>query len=690
MATLEKIRSKSVILFIVIIVALLAFILGDFLTSSRSLTGPGTTAAKVEGHKVDIQEFNRRVEQQRQQMQAQGYANVDNAQLQNQVLQQMLFETMMDAKVKELGITVTDDELSRAMTGANPLPMVVQQVRQMGINSPAEFYDYAFNPGKYQVPAQTATQLQQAWVSLENQTTESLKQQKLGNLFNGALNVNKLDAKSYYDENATTAKIAYVKKDFATVPDSVAKIGSEDLKKIYNERKGHYKLAEETRPIDYIAVDIVPSADDLLAAQQEVEGALVSLREQPGTEGVGGNLNFVVNRVSAPRAGLPIALASQLDSLQKENVRLLSFRNNQYTIGKLVNTYNDVDTVTVELVAIVGNASVQDSVLTLLNGGVSVDSLIAKGLVGGTQPAQAVYVPQTGVLQETLVSAPLNVYVLPDATSGAEGGNAIKVTKRNSPVQFYDVAEITYTVDPSNATITKLHNDLQAYADTNNTAALFAANANVAGYHLFPAYVTPSSLSIANLSDTRGPAKWAMHAKKGQVSGVYGDEQSGHFLVVAVKDIYDQGYTPANDPNLSRELTNRALAQKKGEKLIADYSGKANDLAGYSQVMDSPVDTTEVTFGQRIVRGFPVGQSMLIAAASAAEPGQLTGPIATDNSVVVFQVVDEEKIGREFDQDNDGMMFNQQMGAPMLSRNVFAILLGKNKITNNLQKFYSE
>ena len=63
MATLEKIRSKSVILFTVIIVALLAFILGDALTSSRSFFGPGTTAAEISDRKIDIQEFNRQVEQ---------------------------------------------------------------------------------------------------------------------------------------------------------------------------------------------------------------------------------------------------------------------------------------------------------------------------------------------------------------------------------------------------------------------------------------------------------------------------------------------------------------------------------------------------------------------------------------------------------------------------------------------------
>ena len=52
MATLEKIRSKSVLLFVIIIVALLAFILGDFLTSGRTYFGSGMTVAQVGEKKV--------------------------------------------------------------------------------------------------------------------------------------------------------------------------------------------------------------------------------------------------------------------------------------------------------------------------------------------------------------------------------------------------------------------------------------------------------------------------------------------------------------------------------------------------------------------------------------------------------------------------------------------------------------
>ncbi|MDE6610098.1 MAG: hypothetical protein K2K33_06025, partial [Muribaculaceae bacterium] len=70
--------------------------------------------------------------------------------------------------------------------------------------------------------------------------------------------------------------------------------------------------------------------------------------------------------------------------------------------------------------------------------------------------------------------------------------------------------------------------------------------------------------------------------------------------------------------------------------------------------------------------------------------GKIAGPFATNNAVVVMEVIGTDKVAREFDYDNDAMMFNQQYGAPALSRNLFGILLGRNKITNNLQRFYAD
>ena len=88
MATLEKIRSKSGLLIVVIGVALFAFIIGDFLNSGSTFFGSGRTVATVDGEKIDILDFQKRYEEVSQQYQQQGYKQ-DPAVTQQQVLNQL-------------------------------------------------------------------------------------------------------------------------------------------------------------------------------------------------------------------------------------------------------------------------------------------------------------------------------------------------------------------------------------------------------------------------------------------------------------------------------------------------------------------------------------------------------------------------------------------------------------------------
>ena len=56
MATLQKIRSKGPVIAIVIGIALLAFLLGDFLSSGRAFFDEDQNVAEINGIGVSIQE----------------------------------------------------------------------------------------------------------------------------------------------------------------------------------------------------------------------------------------------------------------------------------------------------------------------------------------------------------------------------------------------------------------------------------------------------------------------------------------------------------------------------------------------------------------------------------------------------------------------------------------------------------
>ena len=85
-----------------------------------------------------------------------------------------------------------------------------------------------------------------------------------------------------------------------------------------------------------------------------------------------------------------------------------------------------------------------------------------------------------------------------------------------------------------------------------------------------------------------------------------------------------------------------------------------------------------------------MNESELAAEVANAKQGSLVGPIQTNNSVVVFQVDNVAKAGREFDFNSDAANFNRQFGGNVLGRNLYLLLLGNNKVKYNLLNFYQD
>lgn len=690
MATLEKIRSKSVLLLIIIGVALLAFILGDFFNSGRTFFGPGTTIAKVDEKSIDVQEFQRRVEQANQQMQNSG-RKVDQAMLQQQVLNEMVFETIYKDELDKLGLIVTDQELTDAMTGsgAEMLNRMIQQ--QYGLESALQLHDMAYNPSKYGVPEETAQQLRSVWVNLEKQTEESLLQQKFNNLFTGTFVANELDAKATYDENGTTTHVAYVNKPYSSLPDDQFQVSDADIEKEWSAHKQMYAIPEENRTINYISVDIVPSAEDMAASELAVNKVLGDLNIQPGLEAIDGKIDFVadrqrvaLNQINDPR------LKSFADSAAVGKATLVKRMGNDLMLAKLFGRTAEVDSVNIDLVAIQGSKNNIDSVVNALNAGESFAEIGNKfSSVQGAQDSIWVSMldPQIVQFKDAILNATPGRFFNPDTTATANGGYALRIKSRRAPVAVADLAVINYTIEPSNATINNLEANLNKFITENNNAEAFAKNAANAGYQVFPATVSVSTPMLTGIEDTRSVIAWAMDAKKGNVSPIFGDEQTGRFIVAALNDIYED-YTPARDPQVKSVLTNKIRADKKAEALIAQYNGKAKDLPGYAAIMAAPVDSATVTFGQINPFNNGFAGSEVAAVASVSQKGQLVGPMKGNNGVVVLQVVDVDKSGRPYSYDESAALYARTRGAYALGRNIQLVLQGNKKVKNNILKFF--
>ncbi|MDE5750645.1 MAG: hypothetical protein K2H87_07760, partial [Duncaniella sp.] len=530
---------------------------------------------------------------------------------------------------------------------------------------------------------------QQYWVELENNVEQMLLQQKFQTLFNGVLAANDLDAKAAWDDLASTATVLYAKKDLSTLPDADFKADDADIQKLYDSEKAQYRLSEPTRLVNYIAVNILPSQEDNLAGQQAVEAALLALNSNEGTADLPELSAFVVENVKLSQTDVDrqARLKAALDTLSTGRATLVNRSGNEYQLTKLLAKTQASDKVKLDFIAVQGTRAQIDSLTALLNAGTPFDTIAASPLVAQSQKETEVSLldPQASVVEELIEGRATGTWFAPDTT--AVGGRIVRVAERATPVTIYDLAQITYTVEPSNATLNKLEGDLQAYVNTHKTAAEFADSAQAAGFTTFPVYITPSSPSIGNLSDSHAAVAWAMEAKKGQVSPVFGDLQSGRYLAVALDDIFD-GYVPARDPQVKAQLAARVIADKKAAKLLSDYEGKAKDVAGYATLMGAQADTTTVNFAQYMVPGIGMTESAVQGRVAAAKKGDLIGPMKSNNAVVVLQVLDIDTEARPYNRDENVIRFNQSRGAARLAGNIESILLGNTKIKNNMTTFY--
>lgn len=690
MATLEKIRSKSTLLLIVIGVALLAFIMTDFDKIVGTLFGNGTTVAKVDGEKIDIQAFQKRLELANNQIQQSGQ-KIDGAVLQQQVLQQMINETLFDKEASKLGLTVTKQELTDALVGANSqyVNMFVQQ--QYGVESASQLLDIVTNPAKYgiQDPA-TIRQFSDLWTSLEDQMEQSLLQQKFQSLFVGALQANDLDAKEMYLDGVNNKKVVFASKSYASLPDDQYEVTDADIRAEWSKQKELYRLDQPYRAISYIAVPIVPSADDLTAAEQKVEDAIVALRTQPSTDGIAEMEEFIADRQTVAVNRITNRdVKAFADSASAGQVAALSHVGNNYTLAKLIDKKVAVDSVNIDIAIVSGGKAATDSVIAGLNNGTVEFASLA---TPEAQPQDSIWLsltdPQAAEIRDMLTTAATGTYFTPDTAANAQQARVFRVNSRKAPVETVDIAVVSFTAEPSRATINGLETALRAYCAENPDAAKFSENAVAAGYSAIPALVSASTPAIGNYQDSRNAVVWALDAKKGQVSPVYGDEMAGQLIAVALNDIYDD-YIPYNASQVEPELRARALAAKKGAALMADFNGKASDIAGYAKLLGSQIDTTSVAFSQNNIVRIGTNEGKIAGAVAAAKPGQLVGPVEGNNSLVVLQVLEAEAPGRPYSVEESRTNFMRQRGGSSLSNSLFGILLGNDRIENRLNKFFN-
>lgn len=727
MAVLEKIRSKSVLLFIVIIGALLAFILGDFLSSGCSRS---TTVAEVDGTSIDITEFSNYPAAN------QNDANTDNAVHRNNVLVEMLFNKLTDQEIEDLGIAISDQELQNAIQAQKgqyqylatmyqqsddqTRAYIEQQLMQLYV---VNYYELLKNPAQSGISADQVAQMKAELAQYEQKLRKNLAISKFASLYNGLITANELDAKAMHDQDGTTYDIAYVSVPFSSISDEEITVSEEDLKKEWEKNKGMFAIDQETRAISYINVNITPSQADREATSTEYAEILAELDSVSVNEAIIGHNTFIASPTqTATIAALEEArknvqrndfTAQQeyntlINSLNAETTTIgsalpmINGVNNYYSLLKVIDIRSEIDSINVSLYEASSQAEA-DSVFALINSGKSfkditnaqdsIDVLLATG-----------FNKDLTSLKELLTNSKIGqVFVSADST--ATTGNLFYVAcvnSRTAPVKVFDFAVISHTLEASNETINNMRDSLTQYAKKNNNAEAFVKNAQEAGFTAFNSYVsgitpqittapqfltTNGFINETGIKDSYNAVYWAMTAEKGSLSSIFTDDTESRMTIVLVNDIYED-YLPYNDPNVKEALTAMVRNNKKAEAIIKKF-GKANDLTGYANNTASSIVSRNITFDD--MNGY--NQEPIFAAhvAAATDTTKVYGPVQVDDAVVAFTVTKINPQNLPFNIQQNTPSFIQLFCKPLNDYLSFVDLLrGKEAITWNITDFYTE
>jgi peptidyl-prolyl cis-trans isomerase D len=690
MATLEKIRQRKKILAIVIGAALLAFII-EVGIEAIGRSGGNSAVAKVGNEKIDIMAFQRRVEQEAADDQ-QNNKQTDGAVRQQQVLDEMINEKLLEQEYEKLGIFVSDKEISELMIGQNPAPAVMQFAQQVGAKSPVDLYDFIMNPGKQGVQEAQVAELRNQWNKLKDDITKQYKFAKLQNLMAGCMQANDLDRAQMQADEAMTNVITFAKKDYASLPDDKYPVSDEELKAEWQKLKPMFKTDENVRLVHYIAVNIDPSNEDIAAANKIADAAYIALQKGRGVDSVRLLGTVQIDTAKMVQKDMPAKVRDFFAGAEVGTTRRDSTVGNHHVMYKLINKELSLDSVELSYVVAQGDAKFQKSILDQLNTGKSLDELKkanAQKVDGKLNEWQRIYNAPDSLKAKIANATPGEFF---SYMSGEQGATLMRVDSKKAAKTFYTLATISYDAYASTKTSEQLRDKFQDFLNKNKTAKAFEDNAAKAGYNAIEMMISPSTAQLglggygqSGIKDSRKAIKWAFDNKIGDVSPIFSDNNDV-LVAVAIDDAYEDGYFPYNFPQGKEMLTQRVRNSKKGDDLMKQYQGKANDLNGYASLMGVKVDTANVVFAS----GVPNIEPKVVGRICASKQGALQGPVKGNDAIYVYQIVKQEKSERKPTKEELDNRYAQTRGAQNFAnpRNIYQILTKATKVKKRLIDFF--
>lgn len=693
MTALGKIRSKGILLIIIIGLGLFAFIAEEAFRSCNGIKGQNSQQiGEVLGEKIYVQDFQKLLEEYQDAMKL--TMRTDNLsedqlnQLKDQVWQQLVSERVMKEDCKKLGLTVTEDELQNVLNdGTNQLltqtPFVNQQTGRFDVSILKQFID-AYRKAEASNNSQQLDQMRPAynyWLFVEKNLRTQLLAQKYQSLLANCVLSNKVEAKMAFNEENEEAQIQLASIAYNTIKDADIKVTDEELKAKYEELKPAFRQQQETRDVKMVDVQVKASATDRAQLQKDMAGYQKQLAEAADPTQVVSKSGSMIQYIGLPVSGKAFQqypdIASKIDSMAVGTTSVVeNTKDNTYNIVRILSRTELPDSVEFRQIQVGGK--------TLEAARASADSIQKALAAGGDFQAIAKRYGQdstttwfTGAMYEqaSTMSQDNRAYI-EALLNGAVGSTQnVELTQGNVVIQVLNrkamkskavAAVIKKEIRFSDNTYSKAYNRFSQFV-TQSQASLadLQKHATKFGYTVqdLNDFAT-SSHTVGNVggSGIRDAIKWIFEAKEGQVSQLFeAGKENDHLLVLCMTKIHPQGYRPWDDAQVKEILKREVIRDKKAEMIMAKLKG-VNSIAA-AQAKGAKVSTVnQITFAApAFIQATGAAEPALSGAVAATAQGKFcSAPVKGNAGVYVFQVVKKQMRPAKYNEEQQIQMCRQR------------------------------
>jgi len=620
MSVIQNIRDKYARWAVIAIaLSLLGFIMMDAFAGRGSLFGNrSTTVGKINGKKIDYQDFERKVEATEKFQRDQQGGDLGEAgrqQIVQSLWDQEVNDVVLTKQYNELGLTVSEKELRDILFGANPPQDLKQRFTDpaTGVYNGVQAQQF-INQIKKQGTQQDKDQLNQYLESLEKDRLMT----KYTSLLANSIYFPKWLLEKRNVDNSLMAKVSYVSVPYSSIADSTVKVSDNEIQDYISDHKKQFEQKDETRSISYVTFSAAPSAADSAAAKT----ALMELK--PKFDTVTNYETFIARNSTMPFYGGfisgPAIQQPNKDSILSAPVGVVAGpfldpgQNSTYVLSKIIDKKVLPDTVKVrhilvataqqtqtgELVPVRDDSTAKrliDSIQTLYKSGVSFDSLVVKYSDDpGSKSTGGVY---DNVTTGRMVPA-FNDFIFTHntGTTGVVktdyGYHFVEILSQKGSSPAYKIAYLAKPIVASQETDDAAQNAASLFAGDSRNAKSFnenwEKNLKPKGINKLSATdIRPLDFSIQGVNGTsRKFVKDVFEADKGDIVG---PERIGDSYVVAlVTEVNEKGTASVAQ---ARPVVEPILRNKKKAEQIKKNIGQITTLEAVATKVNQQVQTVD-------------------------------------------------------------------------------------------------